>query len=313
MKISEVFDKINDEQREVIKQISIMKSKENFKISKYRGVLEDSWIYGGCYDTGKVGNGKCSNGHSLRYVHMAVNTKTGEEIMFGIKCIHEFFNINIGIRDEIEIAFKTTNKILKEIYSMIYINNYNYEDKKAMIDFIEKYSNSDGILNIKEMKMLIKAKLPIPWFMAVDLDIKYKTLDKQLKAKKMLENNMELNTAVTLYELIKENIDPIQFNWELSTMKSIKEFLFDNGNLSDKQIALFIKLANKNYSIKDYSDARNKLNTLLKLRLSIYDNEKVYSLNFQLNDRHKLSDPQLKLIDSLWYKYRKQIEQLKTN
>ena len=313
MKVSEVFDKINDEQREVIKQISIMKSKENFKISKYRGVLEDSWIYGGCYDTGKMGNGKCSNGHSLRYVHMAVNTKTGEEIMFGIKCIHEFFNINIGIRDEIEIAFKTTNKILKEIYSMIYINNYNYEDKKAMIDFIEKYSNSDGILNIKEMKMLIKAKLPIPWFMAVDLDIKYKTLDKQLKAKKMLENNMELNTAVTLYELIKENIDPIQFNWELSTMKSIKEFLFDNGNLSDKQIALFIKLVNKDYSIKDYSDARNKLNTLLKLRLSIYDNEKVYSLNFQLNDRHKLSDPQLKLIDSLWYKYRKQIEQLKTN
>ena len=31
MKISEVFSKINEEQKEVIKQISIMKSKENFE------------------------------------------------------------------------------------------------------------------------------------------------------------------------------------------------------------------------------------------------------------------------------------------
>ena len=115
MKISEVFSKINEEQKEVIKQISIMKSKENFETSKYRGMLEDSWIYGGCYDTGRMGNGKCSNGHSLRYAHIAVNTKTGEEIIFGIKCIHEFFNINIGIQDEIEKVFKATNKILKEI------------------------------------------------------------------------------------------------------------------------------------------------------------------------------------------------------
>ena len=311
MKISEVFSKINEEQKEVIKQISIMKSKENFETSKYRGILEDSWIYGGCYDTGRMGNGKCSNGHSLRYAHIAVNTKTGEEIIFGIKCIHEFFNISIGIQDEIEKVFKTTNKILKEIYSMIYINNYNYEDKKAMIDFIEEYSNSDEIINIKEIKMLIDAKLPIPWFMAVDLDIKYKAVDKQLKIKKILENNMELNTAVTLYELIKENIDPIQFNWELSTMKSIKEFLFDNGNLSDKQIALFIKLANKDYSIKDYSDARKKLETIMKIEMSRYDVQTVGSLYFQLNSYNKLSENQLKLVDKIYFKYRKQISTLK--
>ena len=311
MKISEVFSKINEEQKEVIKQISIMKSKENFETSKYRGILEDSWIYGGCYDTGRMGNGKCSNGHSLRYAHIAVNTKTGEEIIFGIKCIHEFFNISIGIQDEIEKVFKTTNKILKEIYSMIYINNYNYEDKKAMIDFIEEYSNSDEIINIKEIKMLIDAKLPIPWFMAVDLDIKYKAVDKQLKIKKILENNMELNTAVTLYELIKENIDPIQFNWELSTMKSIKEFLFDNGNLSDKQIALFIKLANKDYSIKDYSDARKKLETIMKIEMSRYDVQIVGSLYFQLNSYNKLSENQLKLVDKIYFKYRKQISTLK--
>ena len=120
------------------------------------------------------------------------------------------------------------------------------------------------------MKMLIKAKLPIPWFMAVDLDIKYKTLDKQLKAKKMLENNMELNTAVTLYELIKENIDPIQFNWELSTIE-----------------------------------------TIMKIEMSRYDVQTVSSLYFQLNSYNKLSENQLKLVDKIYFKYRKQISTLK--
>ena len=94
-------------------------------------------------------------------------------------------------------------------------------------------------------------------------------------------------------------------------MASIKNNLFDYGSLSYKQIKLFIELVNKDYKIKDYSDARNKLETIMKIKMSKYDVQTVYSLYFQLNSYNKLSENQLKLVDKLYFKYRKQISALK--
>ena len=313
MKISEVFSKLNEEQKEIIKQLSIKKSKENFNKTRYKGMINDSgeWIYNGCYDTGRMGNGKCTNGHSLRYAHIAVNVKTGEKIVFGIKCIHEFFNITDEKQKEIEKSFNEANKIIKTIYEMVNSGNTNYIEKAEEIEFIEKYSTSSNISNIKEIKMLINAKLPIPWFMTIQLDSKYKKVNNEVKAKEFLENNEELNAAITLYELIKNSINEQQFSWELSTMASIKNNLFDYGSLSYKQIKLFIELVNRDYKIKDYSDAKNKLETIMKVKMSKYDVQTVCSLYFQLNSYNKLSENQLKLVDKIYFKYRKQINALK--
>lgn len=313
MKLNEVFSKLNEEQKEVIKQLSINKSKENFNNTRYKGMMNNSgeWIYNGCYDTGRMGNGKCTNGHSLRYAHIAVNIKTGKKIVFGIKCVHEFFNMTNEKQKEIERSFNETNKMIKTIYEMVNLGNTNYIEKAEEIKLIEKHSTSSGIQNIKEIKMLINAKLPIPWFMTKSLDSKYKTISNQVKAKEFLENNTELNAAVTLYELIKNNINEQQFAWELSTMASIKNNLYDYGKLTDKQIELFIKLVNKDYEIKDYSDVRKKLETMMKVRMSKYDVQLVGSLYFQLSSYNKLSEKQLKLVDKIYFKYRKQIGALK--
>ena len=313
MKISEVFSKLNDEQKEAIKQLSIQKSKENFNKTKYKGMINNSgeWIYNGCYDTGRMGNGKCTNGHSLRYAHTAVNVKTGEKIVFGIKCIHEFFNITDEKQKEIEKSFNEANKIIKSIYEMVNSGNTNYIETAEEIELIEKYSTSSDIQNIKEIKMLINAKLPIPWFMAISLDNKYKIINNQVKAKEFLENNEELNAAVMLYELIKDSINESQFSWELSTMASLKNNLYDYGKLTDKQIELFIELVNRNYVIKDFSDIRKKLEIIMKVKMSKYDIQMVGSLYFQLSSYNKLSEKQLKLVDKIYFKYRKQINALK--
>ena len=194
---------------------------------------------------------------------------------------------------------------------MVNSGNINYIEKAEEIEFIEKYSTSSNISNIKEIKMLINAKLPIPWFMAIQLDSKYKKVNNEVKAKEFLENNEELNAAITLYELIKNSINEQQFSWELSTMASIKNNLFDYGKLSDKQIKLFIELVNRDYEIKDYSDVRKKLETIMKVKMSRYDVQTVYSLYFQLNSYNKLSESQLKLVDKIYFKYRKQINALK--
>ena len=312
MKISEVFSKLNDEQKEAIKQLSIQKSKENFNKTKYKGMINNSgeWIYNGCYDTGRMGNGKCTNGHSLRYAHTAVNVKTGEKIVFGIKCIHEFFNITDEKQKEIEKSFNEANKIIKSIYEMVNSGNTNYIETAEEIELIEKYSTSSDIQNIKEIKMLINAKLPIPWFMAISLDNKYKIINNQVKAKEFLENNEELNAALTLYELIKDSINELQFSWELSTMASLKNNLYDYGKLTDKQIELFIELVNRDYIIKDYSDARKKLEVIMKVKMSKYDVQLVGGLYFQLSSYNKLSKKQLELVDKIYFKYRKQISAL---
>lgn len=309
MKLNEVFSKLNEEQKEVIKQLLIQKSKENFNKTKYKGMVNDSgeWIYNGCYDTGRMGNGKCTNGHSLRYAHIAVNVKTGKKIVFGIKCVHEFFNMTDEKQKEIEKSFNAANKIIKTIYEMVNSDNTNYIEKAEEIELIEKHSTSSDIQNIKEIKMLINAKLPIPWFMVTSLDSKYKIISNQVKAKEFLENNEELNAAATLYELIKDSINESQFSWELSTMASIKNNLYDRGKLTDKQIELFIELVNRDYTIKDYSDVRNKLETIMKVRMLKYDVQMVGSLYFQLSSYNKLSDKQLKLVDKIYFKYRKQI------
>ena len=94
-------------------------------------------------------------------------------------------------------------------------------------------------------------------------------------------------------------------------MASIKNNLFDYGKLSDKQIKLLIELVNRDYKIKDYSDARNKLETIMKIKMSKYDVQTVCSLYFQLNSHNKLSENQLKLVDKIYFKYRKQINALK--
>ena len=94
-------------------------------------------------------------------------------------------------------------------------------------------------------------------------------------------------------------------------MASIKNNLFDYGSLSYKQIKLFIELVNKDYKLKDYSDARKKVETIMKIKMSKYDVQTVGSLYFQLNSYNKLSESQLKLVDKIYFKYRKQINALK--
>lgn len=313
MKLNEVFSKLNEEQKEVIKQLSITKSKDIFNQTKYKGMMNDSgeWIYNGCYDTGRMGNGKCTNGHSLRYAHIAINVKTGKKIVFGIKCVHEFFNMSDKKQKEIERSFNEANKMIKFIYKMVNSGNTNYIEKAEEIELIEKYSTSSDIENIKEIKMLISAKLPIPWFITTSLDNKYKRIKIEVETKEFLKNNEELNAAVILYELIKNSINELQFAWELSTMASLKNNLYDYGKLTDKQIELFIELVNRDYTIKDYSDARKKLETIMKVRMSKYDVQTVSSLYFQLSSYNKLSDKQLKLIDKIYFRYRKQIGALK--
>ena len=74
---------------------------------------------------------------------------------------------------------------------------------------------------------------------------------------------------------------------------------------------MFIELVNRNYEIKDFSDARKKLETIMKIKMSKYDVQTVCSLYFQLNNYNKLSENQLKLVDKIYFKHRKQINALK--
>lgn len=52
------------------------------------------WEYAGSWDTGDFGGGCCTLGHLLRYEHYAYSPSLGETIVFGEKCVSDFFEVS---------------------------------------------------------------------------------------------------------------------------------------------------------------------------------------------------------------------------
>ena len=310
MKINEVMAKLNEEQKEVLNQFTRINSKRSH-MEQNLGVLvnsEGKWVYNGYIDTGKFGNGRCSNGHALRYVHQAINETTGERIDFGIKCVTEFFQMSENVRRLIEKNMIKVNELLKSIYELVDLNSDNYNVYQKKIEYI---GNVNGIRNIDMIKKMIEVKLPIPFEFAYDLDKKYeaKVRAKGFEEKKeqFLNQHPEVRSAITMFELIKDTINNSR---DYEILNSLIIGFNRYGNLTEKQIALLIKLISKDEEKKDFSEVKEKLEKLTKVRLSSYDIGIVRSLINQFEVKEWLSEKQIALVDKLIKRYRKQIKEI---
>lgn len=122
LKIEDYYGFLNKEQTELIRDYSRLKSANIFnkRMAEMRGNknLIDDWIYLGFTDLGDR-IGKCSLGHPLRYEHYAYNVETKESIIFGVKCVADFFDLTEQQIKLIDKGVKETNteilKVLKEI------------------------------------------------------------------------------------------------------------------------------------------------------------------------------------------------------
>lgn len=130
------------------------------------------WHYAGFIDTGYFGGGYCTLGHKLRYMHLAWDVKESDIettffgdnydvdfdnilnsnniILFGIKCITDFFEVD---KECMQNLLRAQRESLKEMEDLASI----YEDKKQ-----DEVINSFGVLDdfmTHYMKMSSSKKL----------------------------------------------------------------------------------------------------------------------------------------------------------
>lgn len=124
----------------LLKEYSRLRTKEMFnmwykgyklpaKPKKVETLIElmqglDDWEYDGTVDTGYMGGGMCTLGHSLRYIHYARSASTGAELQFGSTCVSDFFGITPAVIRRIDDCRKD---VADEVSFVLYV----YENDKS--------------------------------------------------------------------------------------------------------------------------------------------------------------------------------------
>jgi len=174
---SDIYSHFNDEQVGLLKYYSRYMTKKEFerrrgtarlgisnkKVEKLIILSEgvDDWEYDGFEDTGVMGGGHCSLGHALRYKHYAYSPYLDTSIVFGIKCISDFFDVSESLLHDMK---KVSEAIFREIVCVAlvhvdreladwYYKTY-YKDIEAIKNpgfielYVEKYGQEEFTLFI---------------------------------------------------------------------------------------------------------------------------------------------------------------------
>lgn len=103
------------------------------KIKGYSG----NWLYIGSSDSGFFGGSICDDGHPLRYGHYAVNVNSSDVVVFGYRCVKDFFNIEANVLSRIKLC---VDLISREVFAMLYYL------EMVLGYYEEDYSNFDSDL-----------------------------------------------------------------------------------------------------------------------------------------------------------------------
>ena len=154
-----IYDNLTSVQLETVKKYMRARTRENFKqiCTSNRLVVKpdkavklfelmkglDDWVYDGTVDTGHLGGGCCSLGHSLRYEHWAVSESTGLELVFGSTCAGDFFGIDQSMLRKLD---EVRNNALEEIkFSVFIIDTGRVEEYKALyFDVCDKCRDAEA-------------------------------------------------------------------------------------------------------------------------------------------------------------------------
>lgn len=264
--------KLNPEQVEFLSSYSKLRAARRFEQEALRLVgkpeLIGDWIYAGYYDTGYFGGGRCSRGHTLRYVHTAKNKVTNEEVNFGIKCVTDFFNLNPTVLKLVQQGVaETSREIIESLEKLREFKTFEAYIKKTDIAFkyeqvktkIPRNDSIQEMIRVGEMGAFLELKLPLPnWF-----EYRINNVFAREWAKK---NNKWLKENPQYEELIincKTLICDHKFQtehanlWE--TINNIVNWMYEKQKLSPAQIGRLEKLAAIDYQEVDQLVAELKL------------------------------------------------------
>ena len=192
---SDVFDVMTDDQKAVLKGYYVWYTVEKYKelaknirfdiglgkaerLAELRG--DHEWEFGGVWDNGYTGIGKCTMNHDIRYEYYAVPTDDRDNkdawIIFGVVCAADFFNIkpedmsNLGkTRTIMSQELKLISDILANEQERLYIAK-----TPMLYSILRKLNSKEKILEAFGEKMgyallsFIVVKLPLPMSLIIE-------------------------------------------------------------------------------------------------------------------------------------------------
>ena len=273
--------------KEITKNTRLERLPEKAALFASRYGDADDWEYDGCVDTGYFGGGMCDLGHTLRYEHYAYSNSTGRTIIFGSKCVSDFFGLEPKkIRD----INKVQAEVLEEVKLIIfiletgkhkeYINKF-YKDLleivKALKPNVNKYFGADWN---EQMADFLSVGLPLTPSMISRINwVKnryYTSAVRVIKVKSLFDDEVILNALDNL------GSDPYTYAGRmvlhmLESEESAIKYKLD----TDKKRKLMVIIGLKAEDIYRKFTADRDSN--LKLAIS-----NAYSNNLSLTDRSKV-------------------------
>lgn len=247
---------LNDLQKDFLNKFSKLRTAKKFEIEALRLIgrpeLVKDWCYDGYKDTGSMGQGRCSRGHALRYEHYAKNIITEEVIVFGIKCVTDFFNLTPQQLKLIKQGVAETNQ---EIYQIL--------EKFTKYKTFEQYEKDNMIehkLNIisKEPKHLLTIidflnhKLPLPDILEDEVNKIWRSESSDTDFIEFLNQFPDLRELVIKAQLIDDNSQFKQKHSKIwKKIHDITSYLHKYKNISSGQMGLFKKLLSVDYDLID--------------------------------------------------------------
>lgn len=287
------FKDLTKQQQEAINSFSILTSASTY-YQACVGDLRDNkeeWKYVGFKDYGVKGTVKCSNGHPIRYAHIARNSN-GMEIVFGKSCIKEFFTLTNEQFEMIEKGFRETSKIVKEIYQMLENNDFkNMKKNVEKFNLGKKFAKEKEKTRVKQIQILVDVKLPIPQTLVQTIEVLYKRYEISERKRDFESNNENFINLLTLYKMSSE-INEI--------VETMLVFYDQRGYLTEKQMAymenILLPEEKDNYCFKD-------IDNLLTKSLTKREKNMLQSFREQLTNKHYLSFKQKEYISNKKNKY----------
>lgn len=257
-------------------------------------------------------------GHRIRYAFcLRVDWRFGspkdtdDNVIIGTTCINKVCSL-ANMQNKFEEKFKEYKKIITKIRKID-----NKKDKRKLFLTIDEAKTE---LQLAEQRARAKQ---------IDKRKKefiQKQIDKENKHNELMKTNELYNKLYNKFEGFctnshyKDDVE-LEYNREIyfhiNSGNKFLDDLFSNHtimNMSEKQLHWFNKLGNEylNKEKVNYDDVKKDLKMLnTKIRLGLYDSGFVDSIEKQVIEKNFLTENQLKALDKIKNKYRKQIEEIK--
>jgi hypothetical protein len=308
---------LNDLQKDFLNKFSKLRTAKKFEIEALRLIgrpeLVKDWCYNGYKDTGSMGQGRCSRGHALRYEHYAKNIITEEVIVFGIKCVTDFFNLTPQQLKLIKQGVAETNQEIYQILEKLtkYKTFKQYEKENMIEHKLNLISKQpQHLLTIVDF---LNHQLPLPDILENEINKIWRSESSDRDFIEFFKDFPELRELTIKAQVIDDNSKFKERHLSIwKKIHDITSYLHKYKNISSGQMGLFKKLLNVDYDLIDglISDLRlvNKTHYIQNSKFNELDLLKSFMTQYE---EWGLTENQINLVKKIHKRLSKHIETAK--